>query len=264
MHRSLRGWWGLVFGVGVVAAGCSDGGPTSTCVGAAPALDDCVHGAFYADCGGTGEPVFGCNNTSCLWFTHSCVAEGFTQADCTAENLCCEAVNGGTWPFRSWQPPGGYAAGVVEDVAAIGRRPFTAAAPGTIVRIDSSLEVPGYGIACEGDSQPRICNPRILEPELGRLGDALFMRVVNQAEAAEALLIEFVPQPSGEIHARAVLQYEPDIGNLDGAICEDARSPQVDLVIEDAVFDRAELSPAREIRGRLWILAGDTRMELAW
>lgn len=64
-----------------VLAGCA---PANPCGGPAPAIEDCVAGLTWADCGGVQEtPAFACQaHGDCRWFAGGCVAEGYTAAPC--------------------------------------------------------------------------------------------------------------------------------------------------------------------------------------
>lgn len=75
------------------------------CDGPAPPIIECVTGAAWAECGGTGtEPRFACEesggpNGYCLWFANGCVAEGFIGTDCPASDVCCIDLPRGSGAF---------------------------------------------------------------------------------------------------------------------------------------------------------------------
>ncbi len=62
------------------------------CPGQRPDLDECFLGRNFAECGGTGEPLFACRfspHTDCRWFVGGCVPDGFLISTCPAADLCC-------------------------------------------------------------------------------------------------------------------------------------------------------------------------------
>ena len=46
-------------------------------------LSECDYGLYWAECGGDGEPVLGCDrgNGDCRWFTGGETARGYAVAD---------------------------------------------------------------------------------------------------------------------------------------------------------------------------------------
>ena len=67
-------------------------------------LSDCPHGLYWAECGGTGEPVLGCESElgDCRWFQGGVTARGYTVSDCPPTDPCCY----GGWPFADFAPTG--------------------------------------------------------------------------------------------------------------------------------------------------------------
>jgi len=62
------------------------------CPGERPDLGDCFLGRNFAECGGSGEPLFACKfspYTDCRWFVGGCVPDGFSVSTCPADDLCC-------------------------------------------------------------------------------------------------------------------------------------------------------------------------------
>ncbi len=71
--------------------GCDDRVPIH-CPGSRPALDNCLVGRNFAECGGTGGPLFACVDAypnDCRWFVAGCVARGYVASSCPADDLCC-------------------------------------------------------------------------------------------------------------------------------------------------------------------------------
>lgn len=83
----------------VFAVGCADNDNSVPlhCPGARPAIEDCFTGRDFAECGGTGDPLFACgmvppyadHPSGCRWFVAGCVAEGYVASSCAADDLCC-------------------------------------------------------------------------------------------------------------------------------------------------------------------------------
>ncbi len=81
----------MVIGVALIVCGCADEGPpANACPGTPPALADCETGRNYADCGGTGGPVFACSpGGDCRWFVAGCTPAEYLRSRCPADDICC-------------------------------------------------------------------------------------------------------------------------------------------------------------------------------
>lgn len=82
-------------------------------------LADCDHGLYWADCGGDGEPVLGCDRESgaCRWFTGGISARGHAISDCPATNPCCHE----NWPFDDFSPNGQPREVAIQHLSLLGR-----------------------------------------------------------------------------------------------------------------------------------------------
>src|SRR4051812_34211252 len=86
-------------------AGCA---PDSSCRGGrTPILGECTQGLTWVECPGDGPPRFACGQAGgCVWFTTSCVPEGYRATDCPATDPCCHRDAAGSWPYPDhWRPP---------------------------------------------------------------------------------------------------------------------------------------------------------------
>jgi hypothetical protein len=96
---SVRARTGARLSLAVLVASCV-GAPVDPRV----SLGDCPHGLYWAECGGTGEPVLGCESDlgDCRWFQGGVTASGYTVSDCPPTDPCCY----GGWPFADFAPTG--------------------------------------------------------------------------------------------------------------------------------------------------------------
>jgi hypothetical protein len=69
-----------------------------------PPLSECEHGLYWADCGGIGEPVLGCDRetSDCRWFSGGETARDHAVSDCPVTDPCCHDE----WPFTDFAPTG--------------------------------------------------------------------------------------------------------------------------------------------------------------
>jgi hypothetical protein len=82
-------------------------------------LADCAHGLYWADCGGNGEPVLGCDRETgaCRWFSGGITARGHATSTCPASDLCCHS----NWPFTDFSPDGRTREVAVEQLSVLRR-----------------------------------------------------------------------------------------------------------------------------------------------
>ena len=91
---------------------------TALCTSCAPdermPLSDCDYGLYWAECGGDGEPVLGCDrgNGDCRWFTGGVTARGYAVADKPVLGGCQEG-----WPFSDFRPDGSLRERVVRQMS---------------------------------------------------------------------------------------------------------------------------------------------------
>jgi hypothetical protein len=79
--------------LGTLAVSCgTDGVPMS----------ECEFGLYWADCGGNGEPLLGCDRSTgdCRWFANGLAAQNHAVSDCPADDVCCHDA----WPFEDFSP----------------------------------------------------------------------------------------------------------------------------------------------------------------
>lgn len=166
--------------------------------GVRPALDDCPHGLFHADCGGEGGPTFACGPTGrCLWLATECVPVGFEASDCPLSDRCCHVSSDGEWPFASWRPPARGALRTQEDVGTIGSTVVSASVPddGITVGVAPSAGTAPPHAACTEPAEPmtrlRVCSDDArLEPLVD--GSSLVLRFYTVIELQD-LLVEVFP-----------------------------------------------------------------------
>lgn len=243
-------------GLVLALAACDGPRASAACGGAAPLVAECERGVFFADCGGTSEPRFGCSDSLCLWFVGGCVASDFVASDCPATDPCCHDIEAGTWAFADWEPARLFASRVVEDVAVLGGTPMTRAT-GTPLTIDAALEVQTPHVQCALGTDLQICNGiSVFEFHWLALGPAVWTELRNDAEAAEVVRIELVPQPDGTIVARSLAEHFDDT-TLDPPVsCEASRSADVEVRVVSGVLTTADLSDPRGLHGYLLLAAG--------
>lgn len=232
----------------LMAMGCSPSDPpldpiAEVCGGARPVdVTGCKgNGFFFADCGGDGEPILACHESTggCAWFSHGCAPVGFRITACPIGNPCCVSTSDGSWPFADgWRPATGMATVILaEDIAAMGHVPVTASSPASIVvTVDASLPSAAPGVSCAGSGVEtlELCNgdpPQNTSPLSSR--NTLWVRFANRDLLAEALILEIVPETETGIDApiaRVFVRFEDDAAPPDVPLaCERARSPRLDL-----------------------------------
>ena len=82
-------------------------------------LEDCDYGLYWAECGGNGEPVLGCDRDTgnCRWFAGGLTARGHAVSTCPPTNPCCHSG----WPFTDFSPDGTVREVAVEQMSLVGR-----------------------------------------------------------------------------------------------------------------------------------------------
>ena len=83
-------------------------------------LSECDYGLYWAECGGDGEPVLGCDrgNGDCRWFTGGVTARGYAVADKPVFGGCPEG-----WPFSDFGPDGALRERVVRQMGLLSNVP---------------------------------------------------------------------------------------------------------------------------------------------
>ncbi len=127
-----------------VAACDATAGPGHTVV---DSFANCHVGMYFADCGGEGAPVLGCDaerDESCWWFTTGAVPREITLvSDCPPEDVCCHD----DWPFA--EPTG---LGAYRLLFALDRAPWDRTREMNVdVVVDAALVAPATPtLTCEG------------------------------------------------------------------------------------------------------------------
>lgn len=132
----------LVALVGATAASCGS-------ANSSPDPSACEFGAFYADCGCTGSPVFACAaGDDCRWFVGGCAPEGYVPSTCSSEELCCHS----DWPYSRMSDPIAPEA-IHSQLYAWGIEPWDAEREMNVsVSVDPTVEASGATVECDGMS----------------------------------------------------------------------------------------------------------------
>jgi hypothetical protein len=179
--------------------------PNVSCLGPRPALDQCRLGFAFADCGGSGDPVFACHGLGdCRWFVHGCVAIDYSTSSCRADNVCCESG----WPFASHEfltaEPHTHV--VYGHLYSFGRSGWDAAADfGLDVTVDPTLPQVSPQVVCAGaDTRGGPCNAPLPTIELGPLQQSSLRLLISPSPVRQgwALTTEVIDDPQGQLHAR--------------------------------------------------------------
>ncbi len=148
-------------------------------------LTDCDFGLYWADCGGNGDPVIGCDRATgnCRWFSGGVTARGHATSTCPTTNPCCHS----NWPFTDFSPNGRVREVAVEQLSVVGGAPIEPSTyDGVAVQVDLT-EVPG--------GRFRFCDPAMRCTTWGGgtpvlVGDSL---VVLYSGGVEHWELEIVP-----------------------------------------------------------------------
>ncbi len=256
----------VTFLLGVaVASGCAkapaaleggvDGSSMMACEGPRPgSIDDCQHGLYFADCGGTGGPVLACVETTgrCAWYRTACLPSGVRSIDCPPENVCCHSTADGLWPYEgSWRPERDIAtAEMVSDIATIGWAVVDDTMPAEItVTVDPTVEPPASNQAvCTPGAALDLCADGLLmRPAIGREGIAVVVLFRSMRIISDWVYLELIP--SAPSH-RARVFVRP---NDDDAIDVPTRCLpfQMDSVSGTLRLNTADLSSTADLHGIL-------------
>lgn len=111
---------------------------------------ECFVGDFFADCGGTSEPTFGClDDGTCTWFVGGVTAAGFRQSPCSAAELCCRD----SWPFQAFPSPNDWdlISSIEAQLDGFGTIPWNATrAMALDLAADDALTTAGPNVVCNG------------------------------------------------------------------------------------------------------------------
>lgn len=111
-------------------------------------LEECSHGLYWADCGGGGVPVLGCDESTgaCRWFRGGVSARGYAVSDCPAEEVCCHSG----WPFSDFTPDGDLRRRVADQLGYIVEEPAMREGASIPVLFDLTEPTVSGRIQCSG------------------------------------------------------------------------------------------------------------------
>ncbi len=114
-------------------------------------LTDCDFGLYWADCGGDGEPVVGCDRETgdCRWFAGGVTALGHATSDCPPSDPCCHDG----WPFSDYSPSGRALDRSVDQMSLLMLEPIDAGGASVTVLADLSGSTEP-GLECELEQCP--------------------------------------------------------------------------------------------------------------
>lgn len=148
-------------------------------------LADCAHGLYWADCGGNGEPVLGCDRETgaCRWFSGGITARGHATSTCPSSDLCCHS----NWPFTDFSPDGRTREVAVEQLSVLRRGVVSRHENDVVVQFDHTGP-PGAVLTVCGPG-PTVCTTGGGSYSLA-VGDSL---VVVSSGPTERFELEIVP-----------------------------------------------------------------------
>ncbi len=189
--------------------------PNVSCQGPRPPLDECRMGFAFADCGGTGEPVFACHGLGdCRWFLHGCVPVDYATSSCRPDALCCEAG----WPFRQHEflmsEP--YTHVISGDLFTWGTTAWDSLAQLQLpVVVDPKLPQAAPQVTCAGgDDAHGPCGAPLPSVEVGPYQESSLRLVFSPAPVREgwALTVEIIDDAKAQLRARVCRVPLPDHG----------------------------------------------------
>lgn len=131
-------------------------------------IEECPHGLYWSECGGSGDAVLACDRETCdcRWFEGGVTARGYAVSDCPTADPCCHDG----WPFTDFAPEGSVLAACREqlpllEASVVSRRDTNEVAvspdlegetyPGTIRCVSGIFNgcgVAGGSLSWEGDA----------------------------------------------------------------------------------------------------------------
>lgn len=160
-------------------------------------LAECHNGFFFSDCGGDGEPTFGCEVEDCRWFSGGCAPPSYGVSPCPAEDLCCD---GSPWWGDDPVPP-------IEfwNITQLGIEAWDGVtAADLVVTVDATLEAVEAGLSCDdptGGQTP--CGAAPLRVRRS-VADTLYVTLGSATEVEGYRLgVEIIEDDMGGLAARA-------------------------------------------------------------
>lgn len=190
-----------------------DGGDAvaAACGGSRPALDECVTGALWAECGETTarDPVFSCRRSDgrCYWFADGCVALGFESSTCPAADLCCIGEPLG-YPFdASWQNPDAPSASVYDALKGWGVTPWNRTRDRDVVVVEGPIASGEPSLVCTGELGPPCADSGSTLNVQRTLRGALTLKVNTTRPnlGGWSLSVEVIPDDDATLHARVCI-----------------------------------------------------------
>jgi hypothetical protein len=140
-------------------------------------LSECEHGLYWAECGGGGEPVLGCDRASgdCRWFSGGETARGYAVSDCPTADPCCHEH----WPFTDFAPTGRVLEAARDQLSLLGDTVITRRGVSEIATVaDLIAPIPWPRIYCERGATPlfRGCDSMGAGATLGQVGQSVVVR----------------------------------------------------------------------------------------
>ncbi len=191
------------------------------CVGVRPPIDECRVGYFFAECGGSGDPVFACHGLGdCRWFLHACVAEGYVPSVCSSAAVSCNS--GSPFDTESFlhEPP--YTQIVAGELGALGKQPWDAERDMTLdVTVDPKLLQTTPSVVCSGPHTQRgpcsalLPSVEVAQPQQSSLH---FAWGGPSPRAGWLLSVEIIDDVQGRLRARVCRVAQPsfDVFEVDG------------------------------------------------
>lgn len=191
----------LLLSLVLVSCGGGDA-PLVECPGERPPIDQCYRGAFFAECGGSGDPRFACDEAGdCRWFTASCVAAGYETSPCGAYELCCQDG----WPFAEGAISEEANRGLPWLINQFGRLPWDRVRLMRLTAaLDSSLAPSLPSVTCTGTYPANGTPCGVPSPDTAVVhGGTLTVRYAKTGLFGWHLLVEVAQNPtSGVLSAR--------------------------------------------------------------
>jgi hypothetical protein len=240
----------LILGTVLVHAGCTEPpGIALHCPGEPPLLADCFSGNYFAECGGTGGPLFACavgEYDGCRWFTDGCVSEGHVVSTCPADDLCCHD----DFPFTHDQLGDEDAYWVGEQLRASGTRPWNRHDHMDVaVAVDPGLVAQPTDLVCVGDMEIEAeSGPCGLDTVTAGLGDMMFIQTYSGGWGS-TMQIEIDLTAPGGVRARACLAQRSDIAA--GRRCpfrDDVECAVAGLIVVNQLDDAEALAGTLDLR----------------
>jgi hypothetical protein len=215
-------------------------------------LEDCDYGLYWAECGGNGEAVLGCDRGTgdCRWFAGGLTARGHAVSTCPPTNPCCHS----NWPFTDFSPDGTVREVAVEQMSLLGRGVVQRREPYNDLSVTFDLTgIPPGGIIehCDGVG----CSRAAGGPRLA-VGDSV---VVYYGSDLDRWLLEIIPGETAEDWSAHVYRFQAVTreGLTPPLACSDWYSASSSFALVGVLhLNTSDLSDPEAVHGHL-IATGD-------